>query len=85
MFTTVADVDDFKGKFVSLKLVILLIALTAIATWTGAEIYFHFRLMEKDLVAQQALHLKDVTHMEEMISYERDRIDRKFKRLEEND
>ena len=83
MLSSAADVDDFKGKKVSLKLTILLMIITAVVTWTGGEIYFHFKLMAKEMAAQQELHAMDMKYIQEKIEYERNRNDRKFKDLEE--
>ena len=72
MLNSVIDSEEFKGKKVSLRLTLFLIALTAFTVFAGAEIYFQFQDVRKDLKV-----------LKEQIEYERERVDRKFKQLEE--
>ena len=84
MIVSATEVDDFKGKTISLKLALLLCVLTAIGTWTVGEVYFHFKLMSKNIEATQELHDLDMKYIKEKIEYERKRNDRKFEDLEQN-
>lgn len=68
--SAIVDSEDFKGRKVSLRLTILLIAFTAVAVFAGAEIYFQFQDVRKDIQV-----------LKEQIIYERERVDRKFKQL----
>lgn len=68
--SAIVDSEDFKGRKVSLRLTILLIAFTAVSVFAGAEIYFQFQDVRKDIQV-----------LKEQIIYERERVDRKFKQL----
>ena len=68
--SAIVDSEDFKGRKVSLRLTILLIAFTAVSVFAGAEIYFQFQDVRKDIKV-----------LKEQIIYERERVDRKFKQL----
>lgn len=71
MIGNVVNSEDFEGKKVSLRLTLFLIAFTAVSVFAGAEIYFQFQDVRKDIEV-----LKD------KIEYERERVDRKFKNIE---
>lgn len=68
MIGDIVNTDDFEGKKVSLRLTIFLIVFTAISVFAGAEIYFQFQDVRKDIEV-----------IKERIEYERARVDRKFK------
>lgn len=82
MIGGIVNSEDFAGKTVSLRLTLLLLAFTALAVYEGAYIYFRFEKVESRLEKQLELHAQDVNHLKEQLAYERDRIDRKFKRFE---
>lgn len=81
---TIMDSEEFKGKVISLRLAFLLILLTGLITFTGAEIYFQFQYVKAQQANHFEIHQQDIKYLKEQIEYERDRVDRKFKRLESN-
>ena len=70
--SAILDSDDFKGKKVSLRLAIMLVFGAILITFIGAEIWFQFQDVRKDMQVLQ-----------ERIEYERARNDRKFNDLEQ--
>lgn len=74
--------EDLDGKRVSLRLTLLLILITAFAVYEGAYIYFRFEKVEANQRLIQELHKQDMEHIKAQQEYERERVDRKFKRLE---
>lgn len=83
MIGGIVNSEDFEGKRVSLRLMLFILVLVAFAVYEGAYIYFRFERAENRLEKQEELHLQDINHLKEQMEYERERIDRKFKRLEE--
>ena len=72
MINSVIDSPDFEGKKVSLRLTLFLIVFTAVSVFAGAEVYFQFQDVRKDIKV-----------LKERIEYERERVDRKFKNFDE--
>lgn len=82
MIGGVINSEDFEGKRVSLRLMLFILALVAFAVYEGSYIYFRFERLEARFEKQAELHSQDVEHIKEQMQYERERIDRKFKRIE---
>ena len=70
MLNSVIDSEEFKGKQVSLKLTFLLIVITAITVFAGAEVYFQFQDVRKDIKL-----------LKEQIEYEKVRVDEKLDQI----
>lgn len=69
--SSIIDSPDFEAKKVSLRLTLFLIVFTAVSVFAVAEVYFQFQDVRKDIKV-----------LKERIEYERERVDRKFKRIE---
>lgn len=82
MIGGIVNSEDFEGKKVSLRLMLFILALVAFAVYEGSYIYFRFERLEAAVEKNAELHTQDVEHIKEQMEYERERIDRKFKRLE---
>lgn len=71
------DVDGTE-KRITIKTAIILMVLA----FEAAAIYYRFERVESTQRQIQALHEQDIKHLQEQMSYERERVDRKFKRIE---
>lgn len=72
------DVDGVEKK-ISVKTAIILMVLT----FEAAAIYFRFQHNEQRIDKIEELHTQDINHLKEQMAYERERVDRKFKRFEQ--